>query len=332
MPRMTIVGVTGASGFIGSAVVRQLVAAGRTVRAFVEPGANLVNLKSLEVERVEVDICDAAGMASGLAGCDTLYHLAAIYRTWMPNPELIYRVNVGGTTSTLLAAQKVGVKRIVYTSSIAAIGLRDDGQPSDETVPFNLFDVANDYILSKWEADDVAQRFARAGAPIVIVNPGFPFGPGDIAPTPTGKIMLSLLRKQVPGVSAGGFAAIDVDDLATGHLLAEQKGRVGESYLLTNHNVTMADFFRLVGRVAGVRVPPIYLPSVATAGIGAAMEWWADHVSHTEPPATYKAVRYMQKQLFFDNTKARNELGLPTRPLEDTIARAVKFFRDSGMV
>jgi dihydroflavonol-4-reductase len=334
------VAVTGAAGFIGSAVVRQLLEAKRTVRVLLEPGASTKNLEGLGVERITCDVTDAKGLRRALSGCEALYHLAAIYRTWLPNPEIMYRVNLEGTTATLLAAADAKVKRIVYTSSIAAIGLKegtrrvsasDDDGLADETTAFNLFDVANDYILTKWMSERIAMRFAEGGAPIVIVNPAFPFGPRDIAPTPTGRIILSLLQRKVPGVSAGGFCTIDVDDCAAGHLLAEEKGRIGERYILGNDNVTLSTFFELVGKVAGTPTPRLPLPNSLSAGIALGMELWADHVSHKEPPATYRAVRYAQRSAFFSNAKAKRELGLPARPLEESVRRAVEWFRAEGM-
>jgi dihydroflavonol-4-reductase len=324
------VAVTGATGFIGSAVVRKLVEQKREVRAIVEPGANTKNLDGINVERITCDVTDAAGMKRVLGGCEALYHLAAIYKTWLPNPEIIYRVNLEGTTTTLLAAQAAKVKRIVYTSSIAAIGLVDGGL-ADEDTSFNLFDVANEYILTKWMSERIAMRFAQAGAPVVVVNPAFPFGPRDIAPTPTGKIIVALLQKQVPGVGPGGFCTIDVDDCAMGHLLAEEKGRVGERYILGNDNVTLKEFFELVCKAAGTPTPRLPLPKSVSAGIALGMELWADHVSHKEPPATYRSMLYAQRNAFFSNAKAKRELGLPARPLEESVRRAIAWFRAEGM-
>ncbi|MBS2015989.1 MAG: SDR family oxidoreductase [Deltaproteobacteria bacterium] len=328
------VAVTGATGFIGSAVVRKLVEQGRAVRCLVEPGASTFNLEPLAtprggagaIERVEVDITDYAGMRRALEGCGTLFHLAAIYKTWLPDPEVIYRVNVEGTTTTLLAAQHAQVKKIVYTSSIAAVGIAEGGL-ADETTRFNLFDVANPYILTKWQSERVAMRFAESGLPVTIVNPAFPFGPGDIAPTPTGAIILALLRKQVPGHGPGGFCTIDVDDCAEAHLLAEEKGRIGERYILGNDNVTMKEFFEVVCRVAGLEPPRLSIPAAVGASVALGMELWADHVSHKEPLATYRSIRYAQRAAFFSNAKAKRELGLRARPLEETVRRAVEWFR-----
>jgi dihydroflavonol-4-reductase len=332
---MAPVAVTGAAGFIGSAVVRQLLEQGREVRALLEPGArtdNLDDLPGARVDRVTVDVTDGAGMRRALSGCSSLYHLAAVYKLWLPHPELIYKVNLEGTTATLLAAQAAGVERIVYTSSIAAVGLRGEGLPSDESVDFNLWDIANEYILTKHLSERIAMQFAAAGLPIVVVNPGFPFGPRDRAPTPTGKIILSVLRGEVPGYTSGGFAAIDVDDCAAGHLRAEERGRVGERYILTSHNVSFREFLDLVARVAGVKAPSVRLPDSISSAVALGFELFADRISHQEPRATYRSVRYAQREVYFDNRKARTELGLPTRPLAESVERAVTFFRTAGMV
>jgi dihydroflavonol-4-reductase len=328
------VAVTGATGFIGSAVVKQLLAQGRDVRAFVEPGlkdATARNLDGLKVDRVVADVTDLAQMRRALEGCDALYHLAAVYKTWLPNPEILYRVNLEGTVVTLLAAKAAKVKRVVYTSSIAAIGLKEGGA-ADESNPFNIFDVANPYILSKWQSERIALRFAEDGLPVVVVNPAFPFGPGDVAPTPTGKILVGLLTETLPAVGPGGLCCVDVDDVATGHLLAEEKGRVGERYILGNENVTFKELFALVGRVSGCKVPKVPAPAWVGASIALGMELWADHVSHKEPLATYQSLRYAQRNVFFSNAKAKRDLGFPTRPLEETVRRAVDWFRAEKMV
>jgi len=325
--------VSGSTGFIGSAVVRTLVAAGRPVRALCEPGASTRNLEGLPagaVERVDVDVCDLDGMKRALAGCSAYYHLAAIYRVWNPDPRAIYRVNVEGTTTALLAAQAAGVGRVVYTSSIAAVGLHADGRPSDETVAWNLQDIADEYILTKHLSERIALAFARV-LPVVVVNPAFPFGPGDLAPTPTGKIILGLLRGEVPGTGPGGFCAVDVDDVAQAHVAAETRGRVGERYLLGNHNVGFADFAALVAEVSGVAPPRLHVPGVVALGVARGMEIWSARVSHREPQGTVKAIEYLQRFASFDPAKARRELGFPCTPLRTSVERAVEFFRAQGM-
>ncbi len=333
--------VTGSTGFIGSAVVRRLLLDGRSVRALIEPGANTTALEDVEaetgrtVDRVTVDVCDGASMRRALDGAATLFHLAAVYKVWAPDPTPIYRVNVEGTTTTLLAARGAGVKKIVYTSSIAAVGLSRDptGKAfADESTTFDLFPIANEYILTKWLSERIAKRFADDGLPLTIVNPAFPFGPRDVAPTPTGRIVLALLKGEVPGVGTGGFNCVDVEDCADAHVAAETKGRIGERYILGDHNVTLKDFFGVVCDVGGVKTPTLPLPSMLGAAVALGMELWADHVSHTEPAATFKSIRYAQKYAFFDPSKARRELGLRSTPLRTSIERAVAWFRAKKMV
>jgi len=327
---MGTVAVTGATGFIGSAVVRHLLEAKRDVRAIVEPGANTKNLDGLNVERISCDVTDAKRMQKALSGCESLYHLAAIYRIWMEDPTPIWRVNVEGTSATLLAAKNAAVGRVVYTSSIAAVGLVDGGE-ADETCRFNLFD-GNDYIMTKWLSERVALSFAEAGMSLVVVNPAFPFGPRDIGPTPTGKILLSMLRGEFPAIPPGGICSIDVDDCAMGHLLAEEKGRAGERYILGNENITLKDLYALVAKVAGVKPPRLQVPAAVAIGVALGMELWADRISHKEPNATYRAARYAMKNAFFDCTKAKTQLQMPTRPLEESVRRAIDWFRTEGIV
>ncbi|HEY2748926.1 MAG TPA: hopanoid-associated sugar epimerase [Polyangia bacterium] len=323
--------VTGASGFIGSAVVRRLLARGGKVRCFVEPGARRDNLDGLDVEIVAGDVNDRDAVRRALDGCDTLFHLAAIYAIWTRDPSLIYRVNVEGSKTVLWAAYHAKVKRVVYTSSISAIGSGEDGVPVDETQGFSArdWDDGNAYIRSKWLSENDALRFAQEGLPLVVVNPAFPFGERDLGPTPTGGIILGALQKKIPGYVDAGFCAIDVDDCAEGHVLAAERGRVGERYILGNHNVTMRDFYRTVARVAGIKIPERRIPVGVAESVGWMMEKWADR-SGKPPLATRKATRYAAHTHFFDNSKARRELGLPSTPLDVTIEKAVRWFRTHG--
>jgi dihydroflavonol-4-reductase len=323
--------VTGASGFIGSAVVRRLLARGQAVRCYVEPGAPLDNLEGLDVEVVRGDVNDRAAIGAALAGVDTLYHLAAIYAIWLPDPAAMYRVNVEGTKTVLWAAYKAGTARVVFTSSIAAVGSGEGALPVDETRPFSSsdWDAGNAYIRSKWLSEQDALRFAAEGLPLTVVNPAFPFGERDLGPTPTGAFIVGALKRQVPGFVDSGFNVIDVDDCAEGHVLAAEKGRVGERYILGNHNVMLRDFYAIVARVAGVPIPDRRIPTAVAAGAGWLMEKWADH-RNQRPLATYKAARYAARVHFFDNGKARRELGLPSTPLERTIEKSVQWFRTHG--
>ncbi len=329
----SLAAVSGATGFIGSAVVRQLCEQNRPVRALIEPGANTRNLDGLpNVERVTVDICDYQGVKDALAGCRAFYHLAAIYEVWVRDPTPVYRVNLEGTTAALLAALHAGTERVIYTSSIAAVGFRDDGAPSDEDDQFNLFDLANEYILTKYLSERQAMKFAEAGLPVVVVNPAFPFGAGDIGPTPTGRLILSILTGDMPAVGPGGFCAIDVDDVAQAHIAAEARGRIGERYILGNHNVTFNEFVRLVCEVSGSKPPWLRVPGLLERAAALGMEMWANHVSHTLPMATYKGAKYLEKCLYFNVTKARTELGMPCTPLAQSISKAMHYFRENEMV
>lgn len=321
--------VTGATGFIGSAVVRKLLTRGREVRCYVEPGASRAALDGLDVEIVEGDVLDRRRLDEALSGVDKLYHLAAIYRLWMPNRRRMYDVNVEGALTVLLAARTAGVERVVYTSSIAAVGLREGKELSDESTEFNLWDDGNDYIRSKWLSERAALALARDGLPVVVVNPAFPFGERDAGPTPTGGLVVEALKGKVPGYLEGGFNAVDVDDVAEGHVLAEEKGRVGERYILGAHNVTHREFYDAVMRAAGR--PPLKrkLPKHALLGVAWAMERMAKK-TNKPPLVTVKALLYGTQYVWFDCRKAREELGLPETPLAQTIDRAIGWFRANG--
>ncbi len=322
--------VTGASGFIGSAVVRKLLERGRTVRCYNEPGANLANLAGLDVEHVEGDINDRAKLGEAMSGCDTLYHLAAIYKLWLPDNSLMYEVNVEGTKTVLFAAMKAKLKKVVYTSSIAAVGHPASGDLADETTAFNLWDESNHYIRSKWLSERDALRFAGEGVPVVIVNPAFPFGERDVGPTPTGKFIIDMLKGDVPGYMEGGFNVVDVEDVAEAHLLAEEKGVVGERYILGNHNVTYKEFYDLVAEMGGCKPVKRKLPSRVLWSLGWAMEKVADNVTHEPPKLTYKTARYGTRQLWFDCTKAHSDLGMPRTPLRETLEKSIRWFRANG--
>lgn len=320
--------VTGGAGFIGSAVVRQLLARGRDVRVMLAPNEPDDNVRGLEVEQVRADLLDRQSVARAVAGCDVVYHLAAIYSLWLPDESLIYRVNVEGTKHVLAAARDAGVTKIVHTSSIAAIGVPREGQLADEQFGFNHWDGGNAYIRSKYLSDLDAQRFAADGVPVVIVCPGFPFGERDRGPTPTGRFIVEALHRRVPGYTSGGFCAVDVDDVAACHVLAEEKGVIGQRYIAGGHNVTYREFFATVSRVAAL--PPIRrrIPDAAVLG----MAWFSEaRARHGGPPPriTMKAARYALSTVWYDCSKARRELGMPLTPLDATIAKAVRWFRDN---
>lgn len=321
--------VTGATGFIGSAVVRRLLARGTSVVAFAEPGASLANLDGLDVEIIEGNILDPEALKRGMKGCDAVFHLAAIYKLWLPDNKLMYDVNVEGTKNVMFAALDAGAERVVHTSSIAAVGLSEDGQLSDETTEFNYWDMANHYIRSKWLSERDALRFASEGLNVVAVNPAFPFGERDIAPTPTGSFIVEALNHRVPGYTEGGFNAVDVDDVAECHVLAADKGRVGERYIAGGHNVTYKEFYDAVTAIAGVKPVKRKLPTALVHGMAWAMERYADYKQQA-PRITLKAARYASRKVWFDTSKAHDELGMPLTPLAETIEKSVRWFRANG--
>jgi dihydroflavonol-4-reductase len=311
--------LTGATGFIGSAVVRKLLARGREVRCLVEPGADRRNLAGLDVEIVEGNVTDAARVDAAMAGCDVVYHLAAIYKLWLPDPSLMYQVNVEGTENVLWAALRANVRKVVYTSSIAAVGARPDDGPADETVPFNLWGSSNDYVLSKHFAERVALQFAARGLPVTIVNPAFPFGERDVAPTPTGKFIVEALKMKTLVYTAGGFNCVDVEDVAEAHVLAEDRGRVGERYIAGGHNVTWKEFYTLVAEAAGLRPPAARLPIAAMLAGSWLHERYAVKLRRPPPLVTYKSALWAARHVWYDATKARRELGMPLTPVAETV-------------
>jgi dihydroflavonol-4-reductase len=324
--------VTGAAGFIGSHVVLELLKQNREVRALILPGENTKNLDGLDIERFEGDVCDPDSMKKAMQGCNRLFHLAAIYALWLPNRRKMYDVNVTGSQNVLWAACKAGVERVVYTSSVAALGVEPGEQPANENTEFNQITKANDYIFSKYLSDRDAKAFAREGLPLTVVNPAFPFGARDIVPTPTGQILLDVVNGKTPGYFDAGFSIVDVEDVARGHILAEEKGRVGESYLMANQNVTFKEFFEMIMRVTGVKVKLRKIPVSVAIGLGYVLEYWSNRWSHRPPLLSAKALRYARQYLYFDNSKARNELGLEFTPVESSIRRAVEWFGENGYI
>lgn len=322
--------VTGAGGFIGSAVVRQLLAQGREVRATLAPGEPDANLAGLDVEVVRLDVCDAPAVTRAIAGCDVVYHLAAIYALWLADDARIHAVNVEGSKNVLFAALAAGVRRVVHTSSIAAIGVPPPGELADEDFTFNHWRGGNTYIRSKYESDLDARRLASLGLPVVLVCPAFPFGERDRGPTPTGRFIVEALHRRVPGITGGGFCAVDVEDVAACHLAAEARGVVGQRYLAGGHNVTYREFYDAVTRAAGL--PPIRrrLPDAAVVAAAWLMEARARR-GGPPPTITVKSARYALATAWYDSSKARRELGMPCTPLAETIGRAVAWFRAAGM-
>ena len=324
--------LTGGTGFVGAAVARALLARGHSVRALVRPRSDRRNLEGLPVELVEGDLTDAASLARAVAGCRFVLHVAADYRIWVPDPDAMLRANVEGTRALMLAALAAGVERVVHCSSVAALGLTADGTPADETTPVSEESVVGIYKKSKYRAERaVLALVAERGLPAVIVNPSTPVGPRDIKPTPTGKMIADAAAGRMPAYVDTGLNVVHVDDVAEGHLLALERGRIGEKYILGGENLLLRDLLALVARAAGRRPPAIGLPNAALWPVALGCEALA-RVTGVEPLVTRNHLRMARKKMFFSCEKAKAELGYAPRPAEAAVRDAVTWLRETGRV
>jgi dihydroflavonol-4-reductase len=322
--------VTGATGFIGGAVVRRLLEAGHTIQALIRPASDARQLDGLPVERVMGDLSDRESLGRGMADCDWVFHIAALYSYWGYPWKDFYQANVLGTRNVLEIAKDADVRRIVYTSSIAALGINQDGSPANEKTPSSLEDRIGAYQRSKFLAEQIASDFARDGLPVVIVNPSTPVGIGDHKPTPTGQIIVDYLNGRMFGYVDTGLNIIDVGDVAAGHLLAAERGPLGERYILGNENLTLKQLLDLLSEISGLPPVRLHIP-----------HWVARAWSYLEvglarlnkgyvPTATPEKVRLSQRYEFFDPSKAVRELGLPQTPVREALGKAVAWYRDNG--
>ncbi len=321
--------VTGATGLVGSAVARALLRAGHRVRVLVRPNSNRRHLTDLCVDITEGSLENLQSLARAVAGCRFVYHVAADYRIWVPDPGPMFRANVVGTRDLLTAALEAGVERVVYTSSVATLGLVPGGS-ADETTPSSADDMIGPYKRSKFEAEEIARALARErGLPVVIVNPSTPVGPGDIKPTPTGRLILEAARGQMPAFVDTGLNIVHVDDVAAGHLAAAEKGRIGERYILGGENLSLAEILAEVSREVGRRPPRLRIPHAALFPVAFGAEF-AARVTGREPFVTLDGVRMSRKKMYFTSEKASRELGYGARPAREAIADAVGWFRANG--
>ncbi len=322
--------VTGATGFIGSHVVRALIRRGDVVRCLVRPDSSRVALDGLSVDLVEGDLTRPATLRPAVRGVRTVFHCAADYRFGAHLADTIFRTNVEGTRAILEAAAEAGVGRVVHTSSVGALaGGRTRSTPADEMSLPDVDELVGAYKRSKYEAERVAEEWHRRGLPVVIVSPSTPIGEWDAKPTPTGQMIVDVLNGRIPAYVEGGLNIVDVRDVAEGHLLAESRGQPGERYILGGRNVTFRELFEMIARAAGLAPPrlrvPRWLPLVAAHAESALAR-----VRGRAPRLTPEAVRMSALPMYFDPGRAIRELGLPQRPVEDAIARAVRWFRDRG--
>jgi len=323
--------VTGATGFVGSAVARALLERGEAVRVLARAESDRRNIEGLAVEVVEGDLRDKASLERACRGCQALFHVAADYRLWVPEPDGIYAANVDGTQALMEAAGAAGVTRIVYTSSVATLGLNRDASPADEATPVSLADMIGHYKRSKFLAEAAVGRLvAEAGLPAVIVNPSMPVGPRDIKPTPTGRMIVEAARGRMPAFVDTGLNVVHVEDVAAGHLAAFERGRLGERYILGGENMALGAILAAIAHRCGRRAPRLRLPHALVLPLAYAAEAWARLARSGEPFVTLDALRMAKKRMYFTSAKAAAELGYRARPAEAALADAVDWFREAG--
>jgi dihydroflavonol-4-reductase len=324
--------VTGASGFLGSHVAKVLCEQGASLRLLVRASSNLKNLQGLNADTVTGDLRDPASLEKALAGCDTVFHVAADYRLWVRDPHQMYRANVEGTRALLDAARKNAVQRIVYTSSVATIGFTSNGHTADEDSPVSLDDMIGHYKRSKFMAEQIALEAGRSGMHVVTVNPTTPVGEQDVKPTPTGRIVLDFLKRKFPAYVETGLNLVDVRDCARGHVAALEKGKSGERYILGGENLTLKQILDKLAAITGLSSPRVKLPYIFAFATGIIDETITGRMLNKEPRATMDAVRMGKKMMFATSAKAERELGWKIVPVDDALRRAVGWFRDNGYV
>lgn len=333
--------VTGATGFLGSHVACVLAEQGAELRLLVRSTSNLKNLEGLlspgasrgnMVETAVGDLRDPASLEKAMAGCDVVFHVAADYRLWVRDPNEMYKSNVEGTRAILEAARKNGVRRVVYTSSVATIGFTADGTPADEDSPVSLDDMIGPYKRSKFMAEQIAMEAGRSGMQVVTVNPTTPVGEQDVKPTPTGRIVVDFLKRKFPAYVETGLNLVDVRECARGHVMALEKGRSGERYILGGENLTLKQILDTLGKITGLPSPKVKLPYAFAFAAGVFGEMITGRMLHGEPRATVDTVRMGKKMMFASSYKAERELGWKIVPVEDALRRAVEWFRGNGYV
>lgn len=320
--------VTGANGFVGSAVVHLLLKKGLDVRVLVRPDSDKRNFNGLELDIIEGDLNDIDALKRAVTGCNNLYHLAADYRLWIPDPKNMYRTNVDATRNLMIAAAEANIEKIVYTSSVATLGLNDDGTSADETTPVSIENMTGHYKRSKYLAEEEVKKLIKEQSiPITIVNPSTPVGPRDIKPTPTGRIVLDTIRGRMPAYVDTGLNIVHVDDVANGHLLAMEKGEIGERYILGGDNMTLASILEYICLSQNMAPPTIKLPHNLVLPIAWIMERIAS-ITKKEPQATVDSVKMSKRKMFFCSEKAKQKLGYEFRPGSEGLKDAINWFNE----
>ena len=324
--------ITGATGFVGSHVARALAVRGADLRLLVRSTSRTDNIADLHAEVATGDLRDPESLKKAMAGCEFVFHVAADYRLWVRDPEQMYRSNVEGTRAIIRAAQECGVRRVIYTSSVATMGFTREGHIAREDSPVSIKDMVGHYKRSKFMAEQIALEAGRNGANVVVVNPTTPIGEYDIKPTPTGRIVVDFLKRKFPAYVDTGLNLADVREVARGHLLAMEKARPGERYILGGANLTLKQILEKLSDLTGLPAPTMKVPHAVAMGFAVFDQFFTGTILGKEPRATIDAVKMGRKKMFAASTKAEYELGYKVLPVEDALRRAVEWFQTNGYV
>jgi len=322
--------VTGATGFVGSHVARSLAEQGAQLRLLVRPASDLRNVQGITADLVQGDLRDSACLQRAVSGCEAVFHVAADYRLWVRDPAQMYRSNVEGTRAILDAARNGGVRRVVYTSTVATMGFMQNGHPANENSPVSLAGMIGHYKQSKFLAEEVALHAGRSGMDVVVLNPTTPVGERDIKPTPTGRIIVDFLKRRFPAYVDTGLNLVDVLECARGHVAALEKGRSGERYILGGENLTLKQILDRLAAITGLPSPRTRVPYAVALAAGVIDQVVTGHIFRGEPRATVDAVRMSRKKMFVSSEKAERELGWQPGLVTDALRRAVEWFRTNG--
>ena len=322
--------VTGATGFLGSHVARQLLKQGADLRLLMRSTSRTDNIDDLRSERVIGDLRDVASLKRGMDGCEYVFHVAADYRLWSVNGQELYDSNVDGTRNILKAARESGTRRVVYTSSVATMGFGNNGRMANESTPVTLANMIGDYKRSKFMAEQLVLGAARGGQDVVVVNPTTPIGERDIKPTPTGRIVVDFLKRRFPAYVDTGLNLVDVIDCADGHLLAMEKAVPGERYILGGENLTLKQILDMLAAITGIPSPSIRMPYAVAYATGVVDTLVTGKMRQREPRVTLDSVRMGRKRMFVTSAKAERELGWNPAPVDRALRRAVDWFRANG--
>jgi dihydroflavonol-4-reductase len=322
--------VTGATGFLGSHVARRLLARGADLRLLLRPTSRTENIDGLVAERVLGDLRDEESLRNGMVGCEFVFHVAADYRLWSANRQELYASNVDGTRNVLQAARDAGVRRVIYTSSVATMGFGNNGRLTDEGTPVSLANMIGDYKRSKFMAEQLVIAAGLAGQNVVMANPTTPIGERDIKPTPTGRIVVDFLRRKFPAYVDTGLNLVDVVDCAEGHLLAMEKAAPGERYILGGENLTLKQILDKLAAITGLPSPKVKLPYAVAYATGVVDTLVSGTIRKREPRVTLDSVRMGRNKMFVTSAKAERDLGWHPRPVDDALRRAVEWFQANG--